>query len=343
MKKKLRLIFILIVLLLISGASFVFYTGLKENLFSCIKNNKSSDEKKDQPTEMTFIIGGDAMFGRLVDYQFKNNLQSSLENLGENFFGGKDLSLVNLEGPISDFPTNPSTDPNNLIFNFPPETTQVLKWLGVNAASLANNHSSNQGKTGFENTKNALEQEGIVPIGQEFNFNEDSIARFKKGDNQISVIAINTLETEADITQAIAQEKQAKSFVIIFPHWGGEYQTIHSKSQENLAHAWIDAGADLIIGSHSHVIQDAEIYNNKPIFYSLGNLIFDQTFSSETQQGLIISGKILNNKLTLTLIPTIQKNLKPELMEGDQKQEIINRLEEQMGIPSGQDTFEMNL
>ena len=303
--------------------------------------------KKIVTEEMTFMMAGDSMFGRLVDYQFKNDLQESMKNLGERFFWGVDFSILNLEGPISQIPTRPSTNPYNLIFNFPPETVEVLKWLHINAVSLANNHSLNQGVSGFENTKAVLSQNNITPIGHQSEFDDSSIIKFENGKKKIIVIAANFYGINPDLGETIVQEKQNGAFVIIFPHWGNEYQKVHSNNQERLAHAWIDAGADLVIGSHPHVIQDAENYNGKPIFYSLGNLIFDQTFSTETQQGLVIAGKIDDNKLTLVFLPTIQKNLQPELMEGEERRAEINRLKEGLGLDTNQtgygyDTIEIS-
>ena len=124
--------------------------------------------------------------------------------------------------------------------------------------------------------------------------------------------------------------------MLVFPHWGIEYEPIHSSAQEKLAHAWIDAGADLVIGGHPHVTQDAEIYKNKPIFYSLGNLLFDQDFSDPTQRGLIIAGKITDDNIELVLLPTISKKYKPELMTGAEKTAVITKFRQYLNLPSSE-------
>lgn len=280
--------------------------------------------------DMTFMIAGDTMFARYVDYKYRGkNLKNVFANLGERFFQGADLSMLNLEGPISSNETTPNLDPNNLIFHFPPGTSYVLDWLHLDAVSLANNHTLNGGEEELANTQKVLIDRGIKTIGTQNSLGVETIGK-------ITMIALNTGEVSTDISKEIVAAKQAGSFVIVFAHWGNEYQKTHSGAQQRLAYSWIDQGADLVVGSHPHVIQDAEIYKNRPIFYSLGNFLFDQYFSAETQKGLVLAGGIKENKLKLVLIPiNINKDLQPEILRGEAKQGIIDKLKEGMGIVSG--------
>lgn len=305
--------------------------------WSILEFNQNGDNSTILPTPkkeavpISFVIGGDVMLGRAVAWQFDNDVTQAFKDLGENYFSGVDLGLVNLEGPISadDFPANPTSD--NLIFNFPPQTIDALKYLGLNAVSLGNNHSQNQGQTGLENTRVMLKNANITSIGSQTTFNENSLVRFGNGPKKLSVLTINCLETDTDLTSTIEAEKTAGNFVLVFPHWGSEYQSKHSSSQSELAHVWIDSGADMIIGSHPHVIQDAEIYQNKPIFYSLGNLVFDQPFSVETQRGLILKGEISDQKIKIQILPTkIVKN-RVSLFEGEEKEEALFRFKTDLG------------
>ena len=82
------------------------------------------------------------------------------------------------------------------------------------------------------------------------------------------------------VVEEIEKVKNKSDFVVVYTHWGLEYHLRESESQKNLAHMFVDAGADVIIGSHPHVVQPIEIYKEKVIFYSLGNLVFDQYFSA---------------------------------------------------------------
>jgi poly-gamma-glutamate synthesis protein (capsule biosynthesis protein) len=302
----------------------------------------SGQPNKKDNSDITFLIGGDMMFGRNINYHFQDNdIYKLADQLGNRVFWGTDLSMVNLEGPISATPIPADNSKDEMIFNFPPKTAQILNYLHINAVSLANNHSNNQGASGFINTQNVLKKENILPVGQENIFNEsNAVAHFNRGNMKLSVITINALEVKTDITTLIKKEKSAGAKVIVFPHWGTEYELTHSSSQQALAHVWIDAGADMVIGSHPHVIQDIEIYKSKPIFYSLGNLLFDQNFSPETQTGLMVAGKFSDNKLSLVLLPTQIVNFKPSLLMGAPRAEMIQRLTQ--ALPQNNVNIEVN-
>jgi len=88
----------------------------------------------------------------------------------------------------------------------------------------------------------------------------------------------------------------------------------------------VAVGATMVIGSHPHVVQNIEIYNNRPIIYSLGNFIFDQTFSEETQQGLVVAGTISDKQIQINLMPTKQVGLKPRFMTGSEKRATLDAL-----------------
>jgi len=328
--------------LVIAGLSFYIYKFSKENNTpSPVVASHQTEKKKSSSVNLTFVIGGDVMTGRAVAWKFSNDVTKAFENLGQNFFGRQTSGIVNLEGPVSEteFQANPA--PDNLIFNFPPQTIDALKFLGVNAASLANNHSFNQGKSGFESTTKLLQNAKITHIGSE---TEYAVAKFGSGKSKLSVITINLLEDHSDINNVIADEKKAGNIVLIFPHWGSEYEITHNQSQESVAHSWIDAGADIVIGSHPHVVQDAEIYQGKPVFYSLGNLIFDQTFSTPTQEGLIIKGALVENYLTLELLPTKIVNYQVELKTGEEKQKVIDKFKTELSnVTWIDDSFKIKL
>jgi poly-gamma-glutamate synthesis protein (capsule biosynthesis protein) len=222
--------------------------------------------------------------------------------------------------------------------------------LGINAVSLANNHTLNNGAKGLANTKKVLPENGIAYIGQDAVFNDESVKTFENGGNiKLSVITIDCLNTNDDITPTIKKQKDLGNKVLIFPHWGTEYEQTHSFSQEKLAHAWIDAGADFVFGGHPHVIQDAELYKGKPIFYSMGNLLFDQDFSPETQRGLVVAVKINPDGVQLVLLPTISKSYQPQLLSGTEKTNFLSKFRKYLGAPEmieknyGYDTINLSI
>jgi gamma-polyglutamate biosynthesis protein CapA len=277
--------------------------------------------------ELTFALAGDAMFGRNVGYAFqKNNFKDLFSNLGNNTFWGTDISYLNLEGPISDKEIKQNPEEHSLVFNFSRETIEALKYLKITTAGLANNHTYNQGAVGLAKTKEILEKAGINWVGDPNKAGEVSLKRYKQGNLTVALLAVHVLYGANRIEELIKQEKSKNNFVIVLPHWGNEYEIKHSANQEKLARSWIASGADLIIGSHPHVIQDAQIINNKLVIYSLGNFIFDQMFSAETQQGLIISGLINDEKIKIVLTPIMSKKMKPEIMRGAGRKKIIDRI-----------------
>lgn len=276
---------------------------------------------------LTFTFAGDAMFGRNIGYQFQqNNFKDLFANLGNRVFWGTDLSWLNLEGPISDkIILQPRSIPD-LKFNFSNQTIEALKYLRLTTAGLANNHTLNQGSKALAATRDLLESSGIDWQGNPNEADEGSIRRYEQNNIKISLIAINPTFGITNIEELIKQEKQAGRLIIVLPHWGNEYEKNHSAGQEKLARAWIEAGADLIIGGHPHVIQDAQIIDGKLIFYSLGNFIFDQTFSQETKQGLIVAGEINKETIKIVLLPIESKNLKPEILQGGAKKQILEKI-----------------
>ena len=269
----------------------------------------------------SFIIAGDAMFDRNVWQTFKTaGLDQIFDNFGTRVFRGSDIGLINLEGPVSSVSV-PGIQTGGMSFNFQPEVPSALKNLGISEVSLANNHTNNAGASGFVTTQSMLTKSGVKYFGQPEGFSTDNSVLRIDGGVPTSIIGIMALDSfdEAALEAKIKSEKSAGRTVIIFPHWGVEYAPAHSATQEQLAKSWISAGADMIIGSHPHVTEDFQIIDGRPVVYSLGNFVFDQFFSDVTQQGLVLAGTITKNKITLSFLPTVEKNIKPQLLTGAAK------------------------
>lgn len=297
-------------------------TSVVMGYYSSQKSNTSYE------ASTSFVIAGDAMFDRDVwNFYNKKGLKTIFDNFGTRPFRGTDLSLLNLEGPISSSEITETRSREIMSFNFSPLIPSVLNYINVNTVSLANNHTNNARDSGFQNTKGVLEKANINYFGQPVGLNDDSISRIE-GPIPISIIGIMALSNfdEQLLESKIKEEKTLNRFVIIYPHWGEEYKEKHVASQKNFASSWIKAGADLIVGSHPHVVEDFELINNKPVVYSLGNFVFDQYFSQETQEGLVIAGEITNEKIRLSFLPTKQKNIQMSFVTGEKKTEKIGQI-----------------
>lgn len=299
-------------------------------------SNKASiktDEQEDADISLTFA--GDMMFGRLVGHRHQdNNFNNLFKKFNTDIFSKSDLAWANLEGPVSDIAIKQSLAPNNFNFLFSNETVAALKNLKLDVVGLANNHTYNAGQEGLTLTQELLTKNNIGWHGHPTKVNEDSVYRFEKNNVKVSLIAVHNLYHNADIgiNETIKKESEKDNFVIVLPHWGEEYEIKHSSAQENLAKEWVESGADLIIGHHAHVVQDAQSIKNKngnvvPVFYSLGNFVFDQTFSVETQLGLIVEVKINKDGIKgLKLFPIESVDLFPQLADIEKSEIIIKRV-----------------
>ena len=260
----------------------------KENeLVPILKIIPSSKEAK-------ILLIGDIMFDRGIRYYAqKNGGNDFIFDKIHNQLLSYDLVLGNLEGPITEnsstsIDTKPG-EPDNYFFTFDPSWAKTLFNNNIRIVNLGNNHILNFGQEGLRSTKQYLDQSNVAYFGS-----PDYSRSASQEILGVKITFINYNEfalLDEDINQkSILEEIQgvrgSSDIIIIYCHWGVEYAGSPAEEQVNLAHKFIDGGADLVAGSHPHVIQPVEIYKGKRIYYSLGNFIFDQYFSKKTERGL---------------------------------------------------------
>ncbi len=264
------------------------------------------------PSEpVTLLFAGDIMLGRQVGNLIERNtpvypfekIMPTLRALSP------DLFVVNLEGPITTRnapdPRISAEQPYSMRFQLDPSVVGGLVGAGITHVTLANNHSLDQGGQGMNDTRAYLSNTPITPFGF---WNGDalgSIATTTIHGHDIVLIGLDTTMTLHDM-RAMGDALTAlpdEAFVVTFLHWGNEYETTHSREQEEFAHFLIDHGVDLIVGAHPHVVQDVETYNDKTIFYSLGNFVFDQYWNDDVQTGLMVLATLDRDKVTYEQIP----------------------------------------
>jgi len=274
----------------------------------------------------TIFFGGDIMLGRAVATKIAKNGSEAFFNKIKDPVLSADYAIANLEGPLTTINTSPG---NDMRFHFDPALTAQLANSGFDAFSLANNHGLDQGAQGFIDTKNNLIAAHLGFFGDASDDN-GSVLRFTVGGKNFAAIGAQDVYRQIDpaaIGTEIKAEKDAGNFVIIYPHWGVEYQHSANARQNTLAHAFIDAGADMVVGSHPHVMEGVEMYKGKPIFYSLGNLVFDQYFSADTQEGLGLRLNIAaDGSTSVDLLPYKIPQSQPVLANGDQKVKLLDAL-----------------
>lgn len=243
-----------------------------------------------EPITLTFA--GDIMLDRYIR---KMNENSGYKNILKDIsplLNQSDFVVANLEGPTTNFPSKSidtlPAEPNNFVFTFSPDSLSALSDAGITAVSLGNNHILNFGTDGLEQTKKYLHDADIAYFGEP---NTNSI--LTQDINGVSVGFINFNEfapfDEEQLTKNIQTFSSTTDFVVVYAHWGSEYETTANALQQRLAHRFIDAGADTVIGSHPHVIQNKELYKGKTIYYSLGNFIFDQYWMGSVRCGALVT------------------------------------------------------
>jgi len=262
---------------------------------------------------------GDKIKANGLDYVF-----SKLKE--DNFFDDYDLIGSNLEGTV----TNNGAHYSPILaydFAFDPQVVEGLKEYNFNFFNLANNHFSDQGEQGISETRINLDKLGFSYVGcRNGRISDCSGKIIEIGGKKIGMLGFSTVYAKFDqdkANQIIQQLEDSTDLIIANIHWGIEYSHNQNQTQQKIAHNLIDAGVDIIIGHHPHVVQGIEIYKNKPIFYSLGNFVFDQYFSAATQEGLAIGVEINNQNMILNLYPLKSKLSQVELISQEEKRDIF--------------------
>ena len=266
---------------------------------------------------------GDRLNGKKIDY-----LLSNLAGEENRFFSGIDIISANLEGAVTDDGAH-YAPANAYDFAFAPTRIAELKDYGFNYFTLANNHFSDQGQKGVEETRKNLSELG-------FNYSGSTDARIDEysrkdiivSGQKIAMIGLSMVYNNFDLDTAEKLVETASSetnLVIINIHWGVEYQNQFNKHQQTIGRALVDSGADVVAGHHPHVTQGMEIYKGKPIFYSLGNFIFDQYFSLETQESLAVGLNVSEASTTIFLFPLKSEKSAPRLMIELEKNIFLNK------------------
>jgi poly-gamma-glutamate synthesis protein (capsule biosynthesis protein) len=264
-------------------------------------------------------------------------------------FSRDDLTLVNLEGVLSDSSQGENTD-KEFAFRGPAEFAKMLPLGSVEAVNLSNNHYDDYGKAGRDLTIAALEEQGVAYAGNEWL----CVYRFDQG--KIGLAGIRgslTEDKKGIIARQIALLKEAGCQIIIYSlHAGQEYAARHNGMQQDMARYLIDAGADVVAGHHPHVAQGVEVYKNRLIFYSLGNCVFGGNRDPRESNALaaqitffLEGGKL--TRLQTALFPIrftgsqSGNSFRPFMLTGKQAEELLKKVQQDtfFSLPAyGEDT-----
>jgi poly-gamma-glutamate capsule biosynthesis protein CapA/YwtB (metallophosphatase superfamily) len=331
----LKNVFIILLGMIVLMTLFLLFAPRAERVFVFEKNPVVPE-----PKITTLLFAGDIMLSRNVHGAMtkSNSYTLPFQGIAEEIRSA-DIAFANLESP---FLNKPPYGQQGLVFKAAPEAIEGLKFAGFDILATANNHAYDQGKIGIQYTYDWLKQNGIIPIGTtpdchdgkiiekngiKFGFLAYSYAAFNDG-GRVPDAMVCDWNNQAQVAADIADLKARSDFVIVSPHMGTEYQREPDEANAKLARAAVDAGADLIIGHHPHWIQITENYKGKWIFYSLGNFVFDQMWSQDTREGLVVKIAFSDKELEkIDLMPMVIDNYCcPRWADGQEKTAILRKI-----------------
>lgn len=270
-----------------------------------------------------------------------------------------DLCCINNEFAISD--QGEKLPGKAYTFRAKPENVSYLQEMGADLVTLSNNHIYDYGEDAFYDTLDNLSQAGIAYVGAGRN-KAEATKPLIYDLNGLKVAYVNA--TRAELTlytpdagdntpgvlscydpslfkEVIAQAKQQADLVVCCVHWGIEYSYELEQVQKDTAREYIDAGADVIVGTHSHCLQGIEYYNGVPIFYNLGNFWFNEKDLLTCLLELHVTGTKEDWNLDATIVPAHQAGCRTQyLSDGSSVYQLLESISVNAGIQSDGTVYE---
>ncbi|WP_339226982.1 CapA family protein [Oceanobacillus sp. FSL K6-2867] len=314
----------------------------EEHYFATIDYSLIADKLTNYEKTITISAAGDVTIGSDDSFGYHGTFhyeadQSGLHHFGKNvspIFKEDDLTIVNLETTLT---ASPYKAEKTFRFAGKPSYTEILNLTGIEAVNLANNHTLDYLEKGYEDTITNLDTYSINSFGYDRLFvkevNGITIGAFGyKGWNDTSELRE---QIEKDI---LLLREQGAQIIIANFHWGEERHYHPNATQQSLARFAIDAGADLVLGHHPHVVQGIEEYKSKYIVYSLGNFMFggnrnpDDKDTFIFQQTFHFAFNELTDKKNIKIIPTSisslanRNNYQPTPLEGIEADRVLKKI-----------------
>lgn len=352
------LVVLLIFTLLLVGCKNLLTGGKKQKEETAISEEmEKTTKRKNKTVSFTISAVGDCTFGTDENFAYEGSMPAKYDEVGDfnyffenvkSVFEEDDLTIVNFEGTLTDSTTR---EDKQFAFKADKSYAEILTDGFVEAANLANNHSKDYGEQSYNDTMDALDEAGIT------NFGYDRVAIKKVKGIKVGLVGTYVLADGLGVKDSMEKNIQdlkdeGAQVIIASFHWGEEKAEYPNDVQVELAHAAIDAGADLVLGHHPHVLQGIEQYKGKNIVYSLGNfcfggnmypsdmdtMIFQQTFTLK-------GGKLQEDNVTNIIPCSISSvedynNYQPTPAAGEKETEILNKITQRSQGFSNENTEE---
>lgn len=320
--------------------------GETENIQGGAENQQDEAEKEvenesEEMKEFTMFFTGDVMLQNVLSRYDEQGINGVISDYLEEEMINADMTMINNEFPFS---TRGEKAPDKqFTFRVNPRYVSALQDMGVDVASLANNHALDFGPDALSDSFTTLDNAGIPYVGAGETRERAEEAIYVEADGRkvgvlsasrvIPVHTWNIMNSQPglfctyDSEPLVARIKEIKDecdYVVVFVHWGIERNAYPESYQRDLAHQYIDAGADLVVGNHAHVPQGIEYYKGVPIVYCLGNYIFNpnmvDTYALKAVWGT-------DGQTKLQVIPVDTRELLTAELEGEEKTEFYRYLE----------------
>ncbi len=308
---------------------------------------EAADPEEEQSVKtLTITATGDCTLGKTQEQSYDGSFYAYYDSYGADYFFDNvrsifeqdDMTIINLECVLTT-----SEDRVEKTFNLKgePEFVQILTGSSVEVCSLGNNHTYDYGESGFQETKSVLEEAGIT-----YAYTQQTGMYTTEEGVKVGIVSSSLLSQSSERTDMLKEgirnlREDGADVVIACCHWGIEKEYYPTDYQQTTAHELIDAGADLVIGNHPHVLQGVEEYNGRLILYSLGNFCFggnknpsDKNTMMFQQTFTIRDGEVQTDQIDARIIPCRlsssdgYNDYQPVIASGETKQNIIDLVNE---------------
>ena len=277
------------------------------------------------PRAVTLAAVGDVFFARGVARQIDLHGLDYPFEFTADILSRYDIAFCNLECALS---TRGTPLIKRYLFRADPADAHALSAAGFDVISLANNHTIDFGPLALMDTVNAVEDAGMIPVGTRPAASDDSGARFiEKNGLKVGFLAFSDFDSGADeslhgipvimqvdpdrLPAQVADAKRNCDVLVVSMHWGVDYMPLWTGRQRAIARMCIDNGADLVLGHHPHVLQEVEIYKEKPIVYSMGGFVWDSSSRGADRSAIFVFELQPSSAALVDTIPITIEDCRP--------------------------------
>jgi len=331
-------------------------TEVTSSLETEVTEGLSSEEQGIE--DFTMFFTGDVMLQNCTSIYAQNGVNGIITSFLQQEMVSADMTVINNEFPFS---TRGEQAPDKqFTFRVNPSYVSILQDMGVDVASLANNHALDFGVDALLDTFTTLDDAGIPYVGAgETKQRAEEAVFVEAGGRTVGVLSASrvipvyqwNIESRQpglfctyDSTRLVQRIQEIESqcdYVVVFVHWGIERNAYPEEYQRTLAKQYIDAGADLVVGNHSHVPQGIEYYKGVPIVYCLGNYIFNSNMTDTYALKVVWDAE---GTTSLQAIPVDTRNYLTAELTGDEAQAFYDYLESiSFGVTIDENGFVTNV